>query len=31
VTTVGANEAAIKKYIEAQGREDLGQTLFDIS
>ena len=31
VTTVGTNEQAIKKYIEAQGKEDLGQTLFEIS
>ena len=30
VTTVGINEQAIKKYIEAQGKEDLGQTLFEI-
>jgi len=30
VTTVGANEAAIKKYIEEQGKKDLGQTLFSV-
>ena len=30
VTTVGANEAAIKKYIEEQGEKDLGQTLFKV-
>ena len=30
VTTVGANEAAIKKYIEEQGQKDLGQTLFKV-
>lgn len=28
VTTVGANEATIQKYIENQGKKDLGQTLF---
>lgn len=28
VTTVGVNEAIIKKYIEEQGKKDLGQTLF---
>ncbi len=28
VTTVGANESIIKKYIENQGKKDLGQTLF---
>jgi len=27
VTTVGANETIIKKYIENQGKKDLGQTL----
>jgi putative transposase len=27
VTTVGANESIIKKYIENQGKKDLGQTL----
>ena len=27
VTTVGVNEAIIKKYIENQGQKDLGQTL----
>jgi len=30
VTTVGANEAVIKKYIEEQGKKDLGQTLFSV-
>ena len=30
VTTVGANEVAIKKYIEEQGKKDLGQTLFSV-
>ena len=30
VTTVGVNEAAIKKYIEEQGKKDLGQTLFEV-
>jgi putative transposase len=30
VTTVGANERAIKKYIEEQGKKDLGQTLFSV-
>ena len=30
VTTVGANEAMIKKYIEEQGKKDLGQTLFSV-
>ena len=30
VTTVGANEKAIKKYIEEQGKKDLGQTLFSV-
>ena len=29
VTTVGANETAIRKYIEEQGKKDLGQTLFE--
>jgi len=28
VTTVGVNETMIKKYIEEQGKKDLGQTLF---
>lgn len=28
VTSVGVNEHAIKKYIEQQGKKDLGQTLF---
>lgn len=28
VTTVGANEATIQKYIENQGKKDSGQTLF---
>jgi|SRR3989344_72448 len=31
VTTVGANEATIKKYIEEQGKKDLGQTLFEVN
>ena len=31
VTTVGVNEATIKKYIEEQGKKDLGQTLFEVS
>ena len=30
VTTVGANEKQIRKYIEEQGKKDLGQTLFEI-
>jgi len=30
VTTVGANETMIKKYIEEQGKKDLGQTLFEV-
>ena len=30
VTTVGANETVIKKYIEEQGKKDLGQTLFSV-
>ena len=30
VTTVGANEKLIKKYIEEQGKKDLGQTLFKV-
>jgi len=30
VTTVGANEKAIRKYIEEQGKKDLGQTLFSV-
>lgn len=28
VSTVGANEAVIKKYIQEQGKKDLGQALF---
>lgn len=31
VTTVGANEAAIKQYIQDQGKKDLGQTLFELA
>lgn len=31
VTTVGANEAIISKYIAEQGKKDLGQTLFEIA
>lgn len=30
VTTVGRNEALIKKYIEEQGKKDSGQTLFSV-
>jgi len=30
VTTVGANEGVIKKYIEEQGKKDSGQTLFSV-
>ena len=30
VTTVGANEKAIRKYIVEQGKKDLGQTLFKV-
>ena len=30
VTTVGVNEAIIRKYIENQGKKDLGQTLFKV-
>lgn len=30
VTTVGANENAVKKYIEEQGKKDSGQTLFSV-
>jgi len=29
VTTVGANEKQIRKYVEEQGKKDLGQTLFE--
>ena len=29
VSTVGADEATIKRYIEMQGQEDKGQTKFD--
>ena len=31
VTTVGANEKMIRKYIEEQGRKDLGQTKFEVA
>jgi len=31
VTTVGANETIIQKYIENQGKKDLGQTKFEVS
>jgi len=31
VTTVGANEKAIRKYIEQQGKKDLGQTKFEVA
>jgi len=30
VTTVGANEKIIRKYIEEQGKKDSGQTLFSV-
>ena len=30
VTTVGADEAIIRKYIDNQGKKDLGQTLFKV-
>lgn len=30
VTTVGRNEALIKEYIEEQGKNDSGQTLFSV-
>lgn len=30
VTTVGVNEKAIRKYIEEEGKKDLGQTLFSV-
>ena len=30
VTTVGADETVIRKYIENQGKKDLGQTLFKV-
>ena len=30
VTTVGADEKVIKKYIKEQGKKDLGQTKFEI-
>ena len=30
VSTVGANEAQIKEYIEKQGEEDFGQTKFEM-
>ena len=30
VSTVGRNEVVIKKYIENQGKEDEGRTLFDL-
>ena len=30
VSTIGVNESVIKKYIEKQGLEDSGQTLFAI-
>jgi len=29
-TTVGADETVIRKYIENQGKKDLGQTLFKV-
>jgi putative transposase len=31
VSTVGVNEQVIRKYIQEQGEEDSGQTLFEIS
>lgn len=31
VTTVGANESLIRKYIEDQGKKDLGQTKFELA
>lgn len=31
VSTVGINDAVIRKYIEDQGKKDAGQTLFEIS
>ena len=31
VSTVGANEAIIKRYIQEQGKKDSGQTLFEVS
>lgn len=30
LTTVGADERYIRKYIEEQGKKDLGQTLFSV-
>ena len=30
VSTVGANEAIIKRYIQEQGKKDSGQTLFEV-
>ncbi len=30
VTTVGVDKQVIKRYIQQQGKEDLGQTLFEI-
>lgn len=30
VSTVGINEGQIRKYIEMQGKEDLGQTKFEL-
>ena len=30
VSTVGVNEAVIQRYIEYQGREDLGQAWLDL-
>ena len=30
VSTIGANKAHIKKYIQEQGKKDLGQTLFKV-
>lgn len=31
VSTVGLNETMIRKYIQIQGQEDIGQTKFEIS
>lgn len=30
VTTLGLNEAIIRRYIDEQGKKDLGQTLFSV-
>ena len=31
VSTVGANDMVIRKYIENQGKKDAGQTLFELT